>query len=329
MTQSPRVTFLLSVRNCARTVGATIDSVLAQTMPDFELLVIDDVSTDATVEIVRNYRDPRIRLIVNPTHLNHSRSANLGLSLARAEFVARIDGDDLCLPQRAALQSDYLDAHPDVAILGACFETFSDLPNIPGGEIITPPLDSGSIAATLLFRNSIAQPAVMLRKSLLVRHGLEYDPLCIRAEDYELWARCAMHGLTFANLPDVLLRYRIHARQGVRLYAADCDETGRLTRRGLIQHLGLSPDSETLAIHEAIAQDQFSPTESFISSAARWLSTLANANDQLRRFDHAALMRLLTGRYVTLSRFAKTNRLPTPNIAASPFAAYLYPGVLV
>jgi glycosyltransferase involved in cell wall biosynthesis len=329
MSNAPRVTFLLSVRNAAHTVGATIESVLAQTMPDFELLILDDASTDETAQVVRGYHDPRIRLVTNPTQLNHSRTANLGLSLAKAEYVARIDGDDLCVPHRAAIQADYLDAHREVAILGASFETFSDEPSESAGQIITPPLDSPTIAATLLFRNAIAQPSVMLRKSVLAAKRIEYDPLCIRAEDYELWGRCAMRGLVFANLPEVLLRYRIHARQGVRLYAADCYATDRLVRRRLIEHLGLRPDQAALEIHETIVMDRYVADARFVSAAAQWLTALANANEQVRCFDHPALMRLLTGRYVTLCRFAKRHGLPQPDIAGSPFAAHLYPGVLV
>jgi glycosyltransferase involved in cell wall biosynthesis len=329
MSQTPRVTFLLSVRNAAQTVGATIESILAQTMPDFELLILDDASTDATVRVIGSYNDPRIRVVINPTQLNHSRTANLGLSLARADYVARIDGDDLCLPRRAAMQADYLDAHADVAVLSSYFQTFSDDPAEGGGDIVALPLDSAAICATLLFRNAVAQPAVMLRKSMLAAKGIGYDPLCLRAEDYELWGRCAMAGLVFANLPEVLLRYRLHARQGVRLYAADCNATGEAVRRRLIEHLGLRPDAGALAIHEAIGLDRFVADPCFISAAAQWLTALAEANDRVRCFDQPALMRLLTGRYVTLSRFARSHLLPPPDIAASPFAAHLHPGVLV
>jgi glycosyltransferase involved in cell wall biosynthesis len=329
MSATPRVTFLLSVRNVQATVGATIESVLAQTMADLELLILDDASTDETVRVINAYRDRRIRLVTNPTQLNHSRTANLGLSLANSEYVARIDGDDLCLPHRAAVQADYLDRHPDIAVLGSAFETFSDDPAEKAGEVIAPPLDSATIAVTLMFRNAIAQPAVMLRKSKLAEKGIGYDPLCLRAEDYELWGRCAVHGLVMVNLSDVLVRYRLHARQGVRLHAAACEATGVAVRKMLIAHLGLATDAANMAIHEAIAADQFVPEASFISDAAGWLTTLAQANQRRRLFDHSALMRFLTGRYVTLSRFARSHQLLLPDLAASPFAEYLYPGVLV
>lgn len=329
MNPTPRLTFLLSVRNVAATVAATIESILAQTLSDFELLILDDVSTDGTAEVIARYRDKRIRALTNPTHLNHSQAANRGLALARADYVARIDGDDLCLPHRAAIQLEYLDAHPDIAIVGSFIQTFTDDPAAATGQIVQYPLDPPTVSATMLFRNTLAQPAVTLRKSMLSARQVEYDPLCIRAEDYELWGRCVMRGLRMANIPQVLVQYRIHPGQGMVRYLDACNATAQATRKRLIEHLGLRPTPAELTIHEALGLDQLVADPSFISDAAQWLVDLATANDRLARFDRQALMRLLTGRYVTLSRFAARHGLPSPDVSTSPFAPYLHPGVLV
>jgi hypothetical protein len=325
---SPRVTFLLSVRNVARTIAETIESILAQTLTDFELLILDDLSTDGTGQIIGGFRDSRIRAVTNPKHLNHSEAANLGLQLARSEYVARIDGDDLCLPRRGAVQADYLDAHPDVDIVGGCIETFTDGAGPSRRQLVQYPLTPGDVSATMLLRNVLAQPAVMLRKSALLAKGIQYDPACLRAEDYDLWGTCVIRGVKMANIPEVLVRYRLHDKQGMHLHLEACNQTARATRKRLIEHLGLRPDADMLAIHEAIGLDQFVPETTFITSAARWLETLAGANQRTGLFDQTALMRLLTGRYVTLTRFAMKYHLQPPNVAASPFAPYLHEGVL-
>jgi len=329
MNSTPRVTFLLPTFNAAATIGATIKSILAQTMPDFELLVVDDGSMDGTARIVGEFGDRRIRFEANSIRLRLPRSLNRGLTLARSDYVARIDADDICLPDRAAIQADYLDAHPDIALVGSHVKTFTDDPDSESGEVFSVPLDSATIFVTLLLRNAMAHPSVMLRKSALAAGDLWYDPSVIGAEDYDLWARCAMAKVGLANLPNVLVRYRVHAGQLTQLNTATDQKAAAAVRRRLIEHLGLRPDPATLAIHEAICSDRFMADAPFISAAAEWLKELADANERRGCFNHPALMRLLTGRYVSLGRFARRHRLNPPDISASPFLEYVHPGGLV
>lgn len=329
MNPTPRVTFLLSVRNAARTVGATIESILAQTMSDWELLVLDAASTDATLCVIGGYRDSRIRVVASAYRQPLAESLNRGLAMARADYVARIDADDLCLPHRAGVQAEFLDAHEDMAVVGSQIETFTNDGAAGPGEIFKIPFDPAVVAATLLLRNVIAHPSVMMRKSVLASHGLAYDRSLGHVEDYDLWARCVTARVGLANMSDVLVRYRIHAAQLTQCNAAKDSAAAAGVRKRLIGCLGLRPDAETLAIHEAIASDQFIADAAFTSDAAQWLTDLAEANQRRRLFDHPALMRLLTGRFVSLCRFAARNFLPAPDIEASPFAPYLHPGVQV
>jgi hypothetical protein len=138
-----------------------------------------------------------------------------------------------------------------------------------------------------------------------------------------------MRRLNLANVPEVLVYYRVHAGQVTQVDAPAGRVTAEGVRRRLIEYLGLRPDPSTLAIHEAIGLDQFVAEAPFISAAAQWMTALAEANASRRCFDHSALMRLLTGRYVTLCRFARTQGLPQPDISGSLFAPYLHAGVVV
>jgi glycosyltransferase involved in cell wall biosynthesis len=116
---APRVTVLIAEYNAGPFLAAAIDSVLAQTFSDFELMVVDDASTDGSRGIVEGYREPRVRLIVNDRNLGAGGARNRGLAAISSEYVAFLDGDDLCFPQRLARQVAYLDEHLEVAAVGA------------------------------------------------------------------------------------------------------------------------------------------------------------------------------------------------------------------
>src|ERR1043165_9066720 len=120
---SPHVTVLMAVYNGEPFLAKAIDSILAQTYEDFELLVVDDGSTDATPDIVRSYGDRRVRTVRNPRNIGLARSLNVGLAEARGALVARHDADDLSYPDRFRRQVEFLAAHPDVAVLGTRFDS--------------------------------------------------------------------------------------------------------------------------------------------------------------------------------------------------------------
>ena len=114
----PAISVVMSVYNGEQFVAQSIESVLRQTFPGFELLIVNDASTDRTREIVTSFRDPRIRIVDNPSNVGLTRSLNRGLALARGRFVARQDADDLSLPTRLAEQLAFMRANPGVALVG-------------------------------------------------------------------------------------------------------------------------------------------------------------------------------------------------------------------
>jgi len=114
MADRPKVTVLMSAYNAERYVAEAVDSVLAQTFPDFEFLIFEDASTDGTREILRRYADPRIRLVENETNLGLTRNLERGMLMARGESVARMDADDISMPERWARQFEYLGVHPEI-----------------------------------------------------------------------------------------------------------------------------------------------------------------------------------------------------------------------
>jgi GT2 family glycosyltransferase len=206
---TPKVTVLLPVYGGEAYVGAAVESVLAQTLPDFELLVVDDCGPRRALEIVEGFGDPRIRVLRNERNLGQVRSLNAGLAGARGEYVARLDQDDLCLPERLERQAALLDREPDVALVGTWLHRI----DAAGRRLST---QRGRIRdrAELLFllltnRLPISHPTVMFRRGAVVDVG-GYDPDVRFAEDQDLWRRLVLAGHGARVVEEALVLYRVH-----------------------------------------------------------------------------------------------------------------------
>jgi glycosyltransferase involved in cell wall biosynthesis len=203
---APKVTVLLPVHNGEPYLAAAVQSVLGQSFADFELLIIDDGSTDRSCEIVRSFADPRIRLLRNAANQRLIATLNRGLEEARGEYVARMDADDISLPARLAAQVAFLDRNPGVGVLGSAVQLI-DAQGTPGA-VVRFPATHNLIRWALCFLSPIAHPAAMMRKAVVARLG-GYRAQALHCEDYDLWWR-ASAVTQLANLDDVLLRLRKH-----------------------------------------------------------------------------------------------------------------------
>jgi glycosyltransferase involved in cell wall biosynthesis len=201
----PLVSVVLPVYNCPRYVGQAVESILAQTYFDFELIVIDDGSVDETPDVVRRYGDPRIRLI-SQANRGLAGALNRGLELARGRYVGRQDQDDISLPERLAKQVAFLAAHPDCGLVGTWAEIWHE--DTRTERIHAHPSDNADLKFQLLLDNPFVHSSVMIRKTALDRVGMySTDPGRQPPEDYELWSRIARE-FDVANLPEVLHVYR-------------------------------------------------------------------------------------------------------------------------
>ena len=204
----PLISVVMPVYNCERYVAHAVESILAQTLVDFEFVIIDDGSTDKTPEILRRYaaRDPRIRLVSRPNR-GLVASLNEGLALARGELVARMDADDIAFPQRFERQIAFLRDHPDVVCVGSATLEIDEA----GRELVVTayPLHDEEIQECLLKGcSTLFHPTAMIRREAVISVG-GYREEMKHGEDYDLWLRLGERG-RLANLEEVLLRYRIH-----------------------------------------------------------------------------------------------------------------------
>lgn len=206
MLSSPIITVLMPVYNCELYIREAVDSILNQTFTDFEFLIIDDASTDETVAIIKTYNDSRIQLIQKPANSGYTNSLNHGLKIAKGKYIARMDGDDISLPERFVKQVDFLEANQDVVLCGTNFSI------IGTDKVINLPQKNKEIKLALLKGNCIAHPSVMIRNQTLQQFSILYDSNTEPAEDYDLWVRLLETGKLF-NLQEELLNYRVHNTQ--------------------------------------------------------------------------------------------------------------------
>lgn len=192
--------------NAAAYVEEAVQSILNQSFANFELIIIDDCSTDNSCAIVENISDERIQLIKKPVNTGYTESLNFGIKIAKGDYIARMDADDISHPKRLERQFQFLEAHPLIILCGTWFEILGTT------EIIKHPITHNEIKVALLEYSAIGHPTVMFRKAIFQLKGLSYDKQMEPAEDYNLWVRASRIGQLY-NLPEVLLKYRSHDLQ--------------------------------------------------------------------------------------------------------------------
>lgn len=212
----PVVSVLLPVHNASAYVRCAIDSILRQTYRNFELIVIDDASTDGSCAVLDDLDDPRIVRLTFKKNQGIVSALNAALSKARGRYIARMDADDIATRNRFQLQVDYLDQHPDVAVVGSWIKGFGE---VRREYVHRYPVNHAEIQACLLFESPFAHPTVMMRRSILDSLGQAYSACYPYTEDWELWSRLISVG-GGANIPLPLLRYRIHLKSSSQRFTA-------------------------------------------------------------------------------------------------------------
>ncbi|WP_369283527.1 glycosyltransferase family 2 protein [Oscillibacter sp. GMB15532] len=233
----PQISVILPVCNGVKFLSRAVDSLLAQTCRDWELLIINEYgSDDGSAELAAQYarRDGRIRVLQNRQRLGLAESLNLGFRAAAGDFLARMDADDISYPERFEKQLAFLRAHPEVGICGGWQR------HVRGKRcwVHRPPSDPARLAASLLFTCELCHSTVMLRRETVERFHLYYDPR-FQAEDYELWTR-AISVTKLVNLPEILGDYHVGDTITLRKMGALEKEHGEICAAALERNLGLT-----------------------------------------------------------------------------------------
>lgn len=306
MTESPKVTVVIPVYNREKYVGDAIGSILAQTFTDFELLVIDDGSTDGSVEVVRSYRDPRIRLECNETNWGIAKTRNRGIQLACGEYLAFLDSDDWAYPERLAKQAAFLDSHPDYAAVGAWVAWMDDKGHSLR-RVKRKPVLSDEIAAQRLFQQGIENSASMARTAILRDYGHQeqYDV----SSDFDLWARiAAKHKL--ATLPEVLVRRRLHGGRITEEKAHHVKDLRMAIYAAQLRTLGVAFTETDLERHfllRSMRKQKFTPDLAYLEWAETWLLRLQEVNQRAHSYPEPAFSGVLGRFWLKVCWYASTN----------------------
>jgi glycosyltransferase involved in cell wall biosynthesis len=225
MKQMPRVSVLLPSFNSEQYLRQAIQSILQQTYEDLELIVISEHGTSSeSIGIVNEFKDQRIVHIINKERLGLELSLNLAANLARGEYLARMDADDIALRDRIRRQVDFLDSHPDIGVLGTAVEIIDRNGRRLGR--LSYPSDAATASLEMFFRCHLAGSTVLIRKELFLALG-GYPPQAKYGEDYLLWLAMAERTGT-CSLPSVLLQYRWHGRNKSTIDAEEQERLGKL-----------------------------------------------------------------------------------------------------
>lgn len=225
--KTPTVTILMPVYNGEKYLKEAIDSILCQTFTDFIFLIIDDGSTDKSVNIIKSYKDKRIILLVNEKNFGISKTLNIGIENADTKYIARMDQDDISLPNRIEEQINFMEANPYIGMCGTWMKAFGAKSRSYLKKL---PTKSDDIKAMLLFHSPMAHPTVMMRKDILDNYNLRYDENYDGLEDYDLWERMSIF-INIENIPKVLLCYRLHQNQLSRISPARQEKVGKIQKR--------------------------------------------------------------------------------------------------
>lgn len=293
MVSTPEVSVIMPVYNGEAFVAEAMQSILNQTYTDFELLIIDDGSTDNSLQVARSFQDPRIRVVVLEKNIGLAHVRNRGIEEARGTFIAWIDCDDINLPTRLAQQVTLMRAKPGIGLCGGWSRVFGSQEN----QELRFPSSPDELRTALLFYNPFATSTLLIRKAFLEEHQLRFDPLFPPAEDYDLWEKISQHSELY-NIPEVLSLYRTHAHQSSTRMSENQKKAIWWIQERLLHTLRVFPTPAEQQIHLEIGVNwTYRGTPEALVQTQRWLEKLFAANQLHKAFPEPAFTLALAERW--------------------------------
>ncbi|HXG99641.1 MAG TPA: glycosyltransferase family 2 protein [Sphingomicrobium sp.] len=282
----PRCTVIITVYNRAEMLGEALSSVAVSRLRDLEIIVVDDGSIDGSAQIAEDFGDPRVRIIRHDQNRGIPAARNSGLSAATGQYIAWLDSDDIARPDRFQVQADFLDANPEIAMIGGCAGRLSKSGRRKRGARV-PMLDHEDIRAQLLFRSPFQQSSLMGRAEVLKAFPYRLSfPVC---EDVDMFARLSPHHRV-ANLPRILVDRRLHPEQTIHLQSRHIRERKGEIFRVALASLGIDPSLDDLENHITLGNlKSVAVGPELLQWSEKWLIGLREANHRTAIYDPRAL----------------------------------------
>lgn len=286
----------MPVYNAENFLEESVNSILNQTFKDFELLLLEDGSKDSSLALANKLaeKDSRIKVVPSEVNLGIVKTLNRGIEISRGEYLARMDADDISLPERFMEQVQYLDANKDIAVCGTWVETFGN----HNGNIWRLPSDPDTVKVTMLFYGVLCHPSVMIRKEMV------FDKLKLRyegyhAEDYVLWVSVAKHA-KLVNIPKVLIKYRTHDSSLMSTFGKENLEVADNVRKMQLKEIGIDPSDDEFLIHKTITSWNFQNSSKYIIEVRNWFLKILNANKNTSYYNQEALALFLNEKLIEI-----------------------------
>lgn len=280
----PFVTVFMPVYNSEKYVAEAIESIILQTYQNLEILIVDDGSTDRSVEIIEKYNDPRIRLIQNGENRGIPYTRNMGLQEARGKYLAIMDADDKSHPARIERQVGFLENHPDIDVAGTYYIQFNETTTKKVG---IPFIRPDELRLMLLFYNPIANPSVMLRKETLEKYDLTYDEDFFVAQDYQLWSQLIKVGNIYI-MPEYLLYYRFgHENISKKSNEKKCKQRKELMNRihiDLLNYYGIPLNEKEIATFNEFFTESYGDSVQNYDDVIQVIDKLKRWNEETKTF---------------------------------------------
>ncbi len=297
------VTIILPVYNAEKHLNEAIDSILHQSYSFFELVLINDGSSDRSEEIILAYSDRRIRYIKNAQNIGLIDTLNLGFSLAQGKYIARMDNDDIALPDRIEKQVAFLESNPNIGLLGSGYTIFGDK-----NEVVNYPKNNDDLKLATLFYNPFCHPSIILRKQIMDDNNLRFKKEYIHAEEYKLWTELLF--LTEChNLEDNLLMYRSHASQISRVHRQAQLEKTTLIQKEYLKNAGFELSDRGFKSIFSIASKSTLNNPDAVLERLESLEKVVKQNEKIHFFNHDKLKQKLSILYKnTILELSKMNK---------------------
>lgn len=261
---------------------ACVKSILGQTLKDFELIVIDDGSTIEYADFFKNFNDDRIKYSKLDKNCGPGGARNIGIKQAKGEYIAIVDSDDIYLPNRLELQSQYLDENPNIELLSGEYKQSNN------GKISKLPIEHEDIKVFMLFNSPFTSPAVMYRKDAFAKKNLYYPEHIHFGEDYQLWIDAMFADIKMANIKDVVMIY-VRRKGQLSKQKGDIQETAiKKLYQSILNKMGLQHTQDELDLHYNIENQRFDSTT--IEEIKNWFDKIIDTNKTSKTFNEQKLV---------------------------------------
>lgn len=297
----PKLSVIIPVFNAEKYLQDAIDSIIHQSFTDWELIIINDGSTDCSETIIESYSDTRLKYYKNEQNIGLISTLNKGIALCKGDYIARMDADDISENNRFAIQIAFLEKNREYAMCGS-YAKVIDENNNETGKIVN--LQTNDyLQINLLFSVPFIHPSMMIRCNVLQKN--HFDSEYKHAEDYDLWCRIAKN-YKIANIPDYLLKYRWHTSNVSVINSKTQEDIKNKIIRRELQNIGLQPSDKELYLHKVTFIQFDSKTEKLKEAFTDydqlnlWFQKIIDANNNAQRYNESSLLAFLWSRWIVL-----------------------------